>query len=445
MKNLNLKGNPNRGLIGATLGFFIGFAAVSLYGPTSAVFKEAFINLNPVLLALLIAAPNLSGSLLRIPFSAWVDTTGGRKPLIVLLLLSIIGMGGLYVVLAFFSDNLNQYYYLLFALGLLSGCGIATFSVGVSQASYWFPKSKQGVALGIYGGVGNLAPGIFALLIPNLALPLLGLPGSYLAWLIFLIVGTVIYIKIGQNAWYFQLVDKGINKDEAKEIASKEYGQELFPKGKASETLLISAKSWKTWALVFIYFTTFGGFLALTGWFPNYWMTYFGLNMKVAGLLTALYSILTSLTRIYGGKVADKNGGEITTIVSLGIALIGAICMTFASTMTLAIIGIILLAIGMGVANAAVFKIVPNAVPEAMGGASGWIGGLGALGGFLIPPVMASFLNRSGFAGYSQGFSVFIVLIIVAIGVIALFQALQKKSAITALRKKHLQHPENRT
>jgi len=429
MKNLNLKGNPNRGLIGATLGFFIGFAAVSLYGPTSAVFKEAFINLNPVLLALLIAAPNLSGSLLRIPFSAWVDTTGGRKPLIVLLLLSIIGMGGLYIVLAFFSDNLNQYYYLLFALGLLSGCGIATFSVGVSQASYWFPKSKQGVALGIYGGVGNLAPGIFALLIPNLALPLLGLPGSYLAWLIFLIVGTVIYIKIGQNAWYFQLVDKGINKDEAKEIASKEYGQELFPKGKASETLLISAKSWKTWALVFIYFTTFGGFLALTGWFPNYWMTYFGLNMKVAGLLTALYSILTSLTRIYGGKVADKNGGEITTIVSLGIALIGAICMTFASTMTLAIIGIILLAIGMGVANAAVFKIVPNAVPEAMGGASGWIGGLGALGGFLIPPVMASFLNRSGFAGYSQGFSVFIVLIIVAIGVIALFQALQKKSA----------------
>ncbi|MGU8487397.1 MFS transporter [Clostridium perfringens] len=429
MKNLNLKGNPNRGLIGATLGFFIGFAAVSLYGPTSAVFKEAFINLNPVLLALLIAAPNLSGSLLRIPFSAWVDTTGGRKPLIVLLLLSIIGMGGLYIVLAFFSDNLNQYYYLLFALGLLSGCGIATFSVGVSQASYWFPKSKQGVALGIYGGVGNLAPGIFALLIPNLALPLLGLPGSYLAWLIFLIVGTVIYIKIGQNAWYFQLVDKGINKDEAKEIASKEYGQELFPKGKASETLLISAKSWKTWALVFIYFTTFGGFLALTGWFPNYWMTYFGLNMKVAGLLTALYSILTSLTRIYGGKVADKNGGEITTIVSLGIALIGAICMTFASTMTLAIIGIILLAIGMGVANAAVFKIVPNAVPEAMGGASGWIGGLGALGGFLIPPVMASFLNRSGFAGYSQGFSVFIVLIIVAIGVIALFQALQKKSS----------------
>ncbi|WP_415319510.1 MFS transporter [Clostridium perfringens] len=429
MKNLNLKGNPNRGLTGATLGFFIGFAAVSLYGPTSAVFKEAFVNLNPVLLALLIAAPNLSGSLLRIPFSAWVDTTGGRKPLIVLLLLSIIGMGGLYVVLAFFSNNLNQYYYLLFALGLLSGCGIATFSVGVSQASYWFPKSKQGVALGIYGGVGNLAPGIFALLIPNLALPLLGLPGSYLAWLIFLIVGTVIYIKIGQNAWYFQLVDKGINKDEAKEIASKEYGQELFPKGKASETLLISAKSWKTWALVFIYFTTFGGFLALTGWFPNYWMTYFGLNMKVAGLLTALYSILTSLTRIYGGKVADKNGGEITTIVSLVIALIGAICMTFASTMTLAIIGIILLAIGMGVANAAVFKIVPNAVPEAMGGASGWIGGLGALGGFLIPPVMASFLNRSGFAGYSQGFSVFIVLIIVAIGVIALFQALQKKSA----------------
>ena len=164
MNNLTLKGNSNRGLIGATIGFFIGFAAVSLYGPTVAIFKHVFVDLNPILLALLISAPSLSGSLLRIPFSAWVDTTGGRKPFIVLLILSIIGMAGLYIVMAFFRENLNQYYWLLFLLGILSGCGIATFSVGISQTSYWFPQKKQGVALGVYAGVGNLAPGIFALL-----------------------------------------------------------------------------------------------------------------------------------------------------------------------------------------------------------------------------------------------------------------------------------------
>lgn len=431
MKNYSVKGNSNLGLAAATLGFFIGFAAVSLYGPTAAIFKKVFIDLNPVLLALLVSAPSLSGSLLRIPFAAWVDTTGGRKPFIVLLVLSIIGMTGLYIVMAFFQENLSNYYWLLFALGTLSGCGIATFSVGISQASYWFPQNKQGVALGLYGGVGNLAPGIFALLLPNVAMPLLGLSGSYLAWLIFLIVGTLIYIKIGQNAWYFQLLDQGATKEEAREIASKEHGQELFPKAKVSESLIVSAKSWKTWALVLIYFTTFGGFLALTSWLPNYWMTYFSLNVKIAGLLTAFYSILTSLVRIYGGKIADKKGGEIVAVIALIIGLLGSIVMTFAGTLPLAIIGVILLGIGMGVTNAAVFKIVPNAVPEAMGGASGWIGGIGAFGGFLLPPVMATFIDKTGIdlSGFSRGYVVFIGLFIISILIIAMFKAFSNKKA----------------
>ena len=181
MSNYDLKGNSTRGLTGTTLGFFVGFAAVALYGSTATVFKGVFHDLNPVLLALLVAAPNLSGALLRIPFGAWVDTTGGKKPFIVLFILSIIGMSGLYILVAFFTDSLGSYYSLLFIFGILSGCGIATFSVGASQTSYWFPKNKQGVALGAYAGLGNLAPGIFSLILPIVALPLLGLSGSYLA------------------------------------------------------------------------------------------------------------------------------------------------------------------------------------------------------------------------------------------------------------------------
>lgn len=430
MNNMELKGSSKQGLTGATLGFFIGFAAVALYGSTVTLFKQSFVGINPILLALLVSAPSLSGSLLRIPFAAWVDTTGGRKPFLVLLILSIIGMFGLYIVMAFFKENLGQYYWLLFSLALLSGCGIATFSVGVSQTSYWFPQSKQGYAAGIYGGVGNLAPGIFMVIIPNIALPLWGLSGSYLAWLIFLIIGTIIYYFIGQNAWYFQLIEKGIKKEEAKKIASKDYGQELFPNNKISESLGMSAKSWKTWALVGIYFATFGGFMALTSWFPTYWTSLFKLSIKTAGLLTALYSIIASVTRIYAGKVADKKGGETTATLGLVIMLAGAVCMTFSSSIGFAIVGILLLAIGMGSTNAAVFKIVPKAVPQAIGGASGWIGGIGALGGFVIPPLMASFIDKSGesLTGYSTGFVVFIVLNIIALIILALINKIQKEN-----------------
>jgi NNP family nitrate/nitrite transporter-like MFS transporter len=38
--------------------------------------------------------------------------------------------------------------------------------VGIGQTSYWFPKNKQGMALGTYGGLGNLAPGLFSLILP---------------------------------------------------------------------------------------------------------------------------------------------------------------------------------------------------------------------------------------------------------------------------------------
>jgi len=430
MNDSELKGSSNQGLIGATIGFFIGFAAVALYGSTVTVFKQSFVGINPILLALLVSAPSLSGSLLRIPFAAWVDTTGGRKPFLVLLILSILGMLGLYIVMAFFKENLSQYYWVLFILALLSGCGIATFSVGVSQASYWFPQSKQGVALGIYGGVGNIAPGIFMVIIPNIALPFWGLSGSYLAWLIFLIIGTIVYFFIGQNAWYFQLIEKGFKKEEAKRIASKDYGQELFPNNKISESLSMSAKSWKTWALVGIYFATFGGFMALTSWFPTYWTSLFKLSIKSAGLLTAIYAIITSVIRIYAGKVADKKGGETTATFGLVIMLVGAVCMTLSSSIGFAIVGILLLAIGMGATNAAVFKIVPKAVPQAMGGASGWIGGIGALGGFVIPPLMASFIDKSGenLTGYSTGFVVFIILAIVAVIILAIINKARKEN-----------------
>lgn len=434
MNSVKVKGNSKQGLTGATTGFFVGFAAVALYGATIAVFKQSFSTLNPILLALLIAIPNLSGSLLRIPFAAWVDINGGRKPFITLLGLSIIGMTGLYIIMAFFKQNLSQYYSFLLIFGALSGCGIATFSVGVSQASYWFPQSKQGAALGIYGGVGNLAPGIFTLLLPNVALPLLGLSGSYLAWLIFLIIGTIAYCIIGKNAWYFQLIDAGLEKGEAKRIASKEYGQELFPNDKVSESLMISARTWKTWALVLIYFTTFGGFLALTSWLPTYWMSFFKLNIKMAGVLTALYSITTSVVRVYGGKIADKLGGERVSNVSLFIMLIGTICMVIASSLPIAIIGILFLAVGMGVTNAAVFKILPKEVPHAIGGASGWVGGIGAFGGFVIPPVMASFIDKTGanLSGFSKGFLVFSALAIVSILILAIFRMGAKKSTVTS-------------
>ena len=131
-----VKGSPAQGLAGATLGFFVGFAAVALFGPTATRFRDVM-ELSPMALGFLVAMPALSGSLLRIPFSAWVDSTGGWRPFLVLLSLSIAGMCGVsLVVLTAYPDALTPAYYpLLLLLGLFCGCGIATFSVGISQVA----------------------------------------------------------------------------------------------------------------------------------------------------------------------------------------------------------------------------------------------------------------------------------------------------------------------
>jgi len=403
------KGTPGHGLAGATLGFFIGFAAVSLFGPTAKSLR-GILELSPLEVGLLVAAPSLSGSLLRIPFSAWVDTTGGRKPFLVLLLLSILGMAGLFLTLHFYyPDRMPRSFYpLILFLGVLCGCGIATFSVGISQVAYWYPKARHGTALGTYAGIGNLAPGIFTLVLP-FALVSMGLPGSYLAWLAFLVVGTGLYAVVGRNAWYFQLIAQKVSAEEAK-TASMKQGQEIFPAGNLVESLVISAKIWKTWALVAVYFTTFGGFIALTAWLPVYWVSFHSVSLVTAGTLAGIYSIITSLVRVGGGYLSDRLGGETTGILSLGTMLAGAILMSLSGTFGLSVVAEVILAIGMGVTNAAVFKLVAQEVPEAVGGAAGWVGGLGAFGGFAIPPIMGTFVQIQGNQGYATGFVVFVCL-----------------------------------
>ncbi|NCC72172.1 MAG: MFS transporter [Sphingobacteriia bacterium] len=426
---MKIKGNSSRGLTGTTLGFFFGFAAVALYGPTADNFKNAM-DLTPALVGLLIAIPSLSGSLLRIPFGAWVETTGGKKPFLILMLLSVIGLGGVTLLLfTSFPDGMKGLYGLVLLFGFLSGCGIATFSVGIGQTSYWFPRSKQGFALGTFGGLGNLAPGLFSLILP-VFLTYYGFISAYFAWFIFLLLGTILYSLIGVNAYYFQYKKSGSSSEEAAKLA-KEKGQEIFPAGSVKDSLINSANVRNTWALVALYFTTFGGFIALTAWFPTYWKEYQSFVPVKAGLFTAIFSVLASAIRVPGGTIADRFGGESVALISMLVIMLSAGMLSFADGIAVSIAAVILLAAGMGIANAAVFKMVPAYVPKAVGGAAGWVGGLGAFGGFALPPVMGAIAGAYGKTGYARGFLVFVALSV--INLLIIFILLQNRN------KNHLQ------
>ena len=413
----DVSGRPGVGLWAATLGFAAGLTSIVFYGVAGPEFKES-LGLSGALLGLLLASPHLSKALLRIPFGAWVDKAGGRTPMLILLCSTVAGMAGLVGLLVlYYPDGFGMDLFpFLLIFGFMAGAGGATFSVGIPQASYWFPADRQGYVLGVYAGAGNISPGVFNYIIP-LSIGFWGLTGAYVAWLVFMIAATVIYAMVAVDAYYFQLVEKGLDRERAKRV-SRELGQEVFPSGSTWKSLKNSAANSRTWVLVFLYFVSFGGgFTALTAWFPTYWALFHDVSLLSAGLIAAIFTVYGSLIRIPGGSLSDRYGGENMAILSFMTMLAGSAILAVSSSFVPAFIGMMILGTGMGGANAAVFELVPLYIPEYVGGASGWIGGIGGAGTLVIIPALGVFVDSFGSVGYARGFVLFVLLSGVCAGV----------------------------
>ena len=408
-----IRGSRSQALWLATLGFFGGFAGVSIFGPLVPKFTD-LLHLSPFEAGILAAIPSLFGALLRIPFGAAVDRVGGKRPFLILLGLAISGVLGLLVLLATsYPDHMAGTYPLLLVLGSLIGCGIATFSVGTAQVSYWFRKRDQGGALGIYGGLGNTSPGISTMVLP-LAVGGIGLLAAYSIWFAVLVALSLIYGLFIHDAPWFQLRSRGITVEPARLGALG--GGEKAPSGSATAALRQAAAVPATWALVFFYFVSFGGFLGFTTWLPTFWHAMYGSSLRDAGVLTAVFSLTCALVRVVGGLLSDRLTIRYALIGNFGVIGLGTLALAMSSTFETSLAATLLIAMGMGLQNAIVFKLLPNYVPEAVGGASGWIGGIGALGGFVIPPLLGFTTGViGGLNAYSLGFLPFAVLVLCAV------------------------------
>ena len=410
-------GTPKRGLILSTLVFYAGLTTIVFYGAAGPVLEE-HLALAGVLHGLLLSSPHLSKAVLRIPFGAWVDEAGGKKPLLILMGSTLVGTTGLVITLFLtYPENFNMSLYpLLVFFGLLAGAGGATFSAGITQTSYWYPSDKQGFALGAFAGVGNIGPGMVVYVLPVL-IGLWGMTMAYSTWLVFLLVVTAVYAVYAVDPYYFQLRKKGKSPEKAQDIAD-ELGQDIFPSGGTWDSLRTSARNRRTWILVFLYTVSFGGgFTSLSAWFPTYWEQFHELTLTTAGLLAGIFIVYGSLIRVPAGSISDRFGGENVAIVSFGIMALGGAIMTFVTGYWPAILGMMVLGTGMGIANAAVFELVPKFIPEAVGGASGWISGIGGGGTLVILPLMGLFVDLYGEIGYARGFAVFIVLSLLCVAV----------------------------
>lgn len=115
-----------------------------------------------VILYLLPAISGLSGGTLRIPNSFMTQVSGGRNVVFNTSLLLCIPMIMAGIALA----NPRCPFYVLIIAAMLSGVGGGAFASSMSNISFFFPRTKQGFALGINGGIGNLGVSLSQLMVP---------------------------------------------------------------------------------------------------------------------------------------------------------------------------------------------------------------------------------------------------------------------------------------
>jgi NNP family nitrate/nitrite transporter-like MFS transporter len=155
-----------------------------------------------------------------------------------------------------------------------------------------------------------------------------------------------------------------------------------------------------SWVLSLYYFLTFGGFVAMAVYLPIFLTETFRLTPADAGLRTAGFVVLATALRPLGGVLADRVGGR-RVLLAVFPATAAAVFMAcpLMSTFTVGALG---MAAAIGLGNGAVFKLVPEHFPRAVGSVTGLVGAAGGLGGFFPPLVLGVLRQATG--SFTGGF-----------------------------------------
>ena len=359
------KADATRNLVLATVAFAVAFVGWSLIAPLAKRFQDD-LDLSNTRTLMLTAVPVVLGSLLRIPVGALTDRLGGRVMFPI-----VLGVSAVPAAIFGFVDG----YAALIVVGFFLGIAGSSFAVGVPFVAGWYPKERQGFALGVYG-MGNIGTAIAAFSAPAivdwLGREALGIVAAGL-----LVVTALVFYRMAEDP----------------------------PRGPAVDYGAVLRSGWKLWRLALLYFVTFGGFVAMAVFLPKLLRDWFDISLTNAGLRAAGFTVVATFARPVGGFLSDRIGSATVLVVVFIGAGLDAAWLAYISgdpTWVPVTIACLTLAGFLGLGNGAVFKAVPLDFPEATGAATGIVGAAGGLGGFFPPVVMG--IVKDHFDTYALGF-----------------------------------------
>ena len=389
-----------RNLIWSIVAEHIGFSVWLIWSIVATKLPQAGFHYTTDQLFQLVALPGLIGSLLRFPYTFAVTAFGGRNWTIFSAAVLVIPT----IALSYFVTQPDTPFWLMLLVAATAGLGGGNFASSMANISFFFPDRMKGWALGLNAAGGNIGVSSVQLLTPILMT--LGVVNLYQARP----VGGV-YLQNAGLMWLVPIVIA---------VLGAVFFMNNITSARSSfrdQVAIVGRKH--TWIMSYIYIGTFGSFIGYSAAFPLLLKTQFP---SVTIAIAFLGPLVGSLSRPLGGLLADKVGGAIVTFsnfIVMGAATVGVMYFiemkNFAGFLTMFLV----LFVATGVGNGSTYRMIPSIFREEnlhkargkgeMGrttalhtakiesaAALGFIGAVGACGGYLIPRGFGASIAATG-------------------------------------------------
>ncbi|MGV0645996.1 nitrate/nitrite transporter [Mycolicibacterium sp. XJ2546] len=393
-----------RNLIWSIFAEHVGFSVWSIWSVMVLFMPQDVYRIDAAGKFYLVAIPTLVGAAMRIPYTIAPAKFGGRNWTIVSALLLL----GPTLMTLWVMGRPETSYTTFMVVAAFAGLGGGNFASSMTNINAFYPQRLKGWALGLNAGGGNI-----------------GVP-------VIQLVGLLVIATVSNTApeivcaIYLAL------------IATAALGATLFMDNLGNQRSNLSAMAEAlrfkhSWVMSFLYIGTFGSFIGFSFAFGQVLQINFlagGDSPAQASLHAAqiafLGPLLGSISRPFGGRLADRiGGGKITLYTFVAMIFAAGILVTAgmlddrtagAATdgqMIAYVAGFICLFILSGIGNGSTYKMIPSifeakaqgridwtrsekaAWSRSMSGALiGFAGAVGALGGVFINVVLrASYVS----------------------------------------------------
>ena len=303
-----------RNLAWSILAEHLGFSVWLLWSVTATFLASAGFAFTPQQLFWLVAAPNLVGSLIRLPYTFAVPKFGARNWTVVSALLLLLPTG----LFAYFVQRPDTPYWVFVVIAATAGVGGGNFASSMASINFFFPKDRKGTALGLNAAGGNLGVSLVQLFFPIIVggAGLFGIvqasgAGVHLERAAYVWGGLAILAAAGA---YFFMNNLSVASSKPREQ-------------------LQALRYRHTWIMAFLYIGTFGSFIGFSAAMPllikiSFWnqptpdVVGIGINAAYFAFLGALVG---SAARPLGGWLADRWGGARVTLVSFALMALGTL------------------------------------------------------------------------------------------------------------------------